>query len=288
MGFGQFIGSSAGAGGRRLRRSTAALVMSAMLAACGAGEQTDAAPTPEPTLEPTRVDAVAPALCGEGVVISARAADTAQPRTEAQMEAHVADIPADKPQDWVSQAVIVNEGLGSFRVSLPPRFAIIWRAGESSDVIREEGESRDEAWAGHWTSLIDRAAVDTRAIALDGSRSDEVLALLVTLDQAPPETGDELADRFAEGYAEAGLMVGESCGITANGAPGAFVEHTVPGDFINAPSADRVQLQFLVPDPPNDALWGVTCDVARERASDVKQLCRQIVSSFEPFPQIEG
>jgi hypothetical protein len=231
------------------------------------------------------VEVAQPAICGAGTVISASEAETGTPVTVEEMQALLLTRPAAKPEGFRSQTVVVDEGLGSFRISAPPSFSPFWRFGTSSDELEELGFERDEAWMNHWKDRIDSGGVNTRAISLDTERTDQVVALLVTLTPAGSESGDSLATDFAEGYAEGGALLGESCGIRANGADGAYVEHTVPRDLLDS-EVDRTQLQFLIPDPPNDALWGVTCDVPLPLASELKELCSGIAGTFEPLPAI--
>lgn len=267
----------------------AAMVILVLLAGCsngggnsggdGDGDATGPAAT-------ATVGVAQPALCEGDTVVSATAADTATPMTIEEIQAFLLTNPAVKPAGFRSQTVVVDDGLGSFRISAPQSFSAFWRAGTPSDELEELGTARDEGWMNHWKSLIDDGSVNTRAISLDTDRTDQVVAILVTLTPAGSEAGDSLATDFAEGYAEGGAMLGEKCGVRVNGADGAYVEHTVPKALLDS-RVDRTQLQFLIPDPPNNALWGVTCDVPQPIASEVKELCSDIVSTFEPLPPIE-
>lgn len=267
----------------------AAIVTLVLLAGCsdgggssgggGDGEATGPAPT-------ATVGVAQPALCEGDTVVSASAADTATPMTIEEIQAFLLTKPAVKPAGFRSQTVVVDDGLGSFRISAPQSFSAVWRAGTPSDELEELGSARDEAWMDHWKGRIDEGSVNTRAISLDTDRTDQVVAILVTLTPAGSETGDSLATDIAEGYAEGGAMIGEKCGVRVNGADGAYVEHTVPKALLDS-RVDRTQLQFLIPDPPNDALWGVTCDVPQPISAEVKELCSDIVSTFEPLPPIE-
>lgn len=276
-------------GGRRLR---AAIVALALMAGCsdgdggssGAGNGGKADPAARAA---ATVRAVQPALCAGDTVVSATTADTATPVTIDEIQAYILTHPAAEPEGFQSHAIVVDEGLGSFRISAPPEFSAFWRAGTSSDELEELGFERDEVWMNHWKDNIDSGEINTRAISVDTQRTDQVVAILITMTGAGSETGDSLATDVAEGYADGGALLGESCGVRANGVDGAYVEHTVPKDFLDS-EVDRTQLQFLIPDPGNDALWGVTCDVPLELASDVKQLCPDIAGTFEPLPAIRS
>ncbi|HEX2150234.1 MAG TPA: hypothetical protein VHI31_08710, partial [Actinomycetota bacterium] len=189
------------------------------------------------------------------------------------------------PDDYMTQTVIVDEGFGSFSLSAPRSFSPFWRAGTSPDLLLEEAEPLDEEWAGFWGDRMRRGDTAARAIMVDGARTNEVSAVHVTLTESYPQSGDELADLFAQDYTEGGGTIGERCGIRANGEDGAYVEHTVPGDLLDS-AVDRTQLQFLIPDAPNELLWGVTCDVPKSLAAEVKQTCRDIASTFRPLPAV--
>ncbi len=252
-----------------------------LLAGCssgGSGDAGSAVPVGD-------AEAVEPALCGGDVVVSGQAADTGEPLTVVEMQARLLVSPSKNPAGYRGQAVIVDEGLGSFRISTPSGYSTLWRNGTSPEALLEVSESRDRSWTEFWRDRIDSGGLNVRAIAVDSDKTDEVVALMITLTPGMPETGQEMADVFAESYEAGGFSVRESCGVRANGQDGAYVEHIVPAESLEGPN-DRTQLQFLIPDPPNDALWGVTCDVTEGSAVEVKQLCREIASTFEPLPEV--
>lgn len=228
---------------------------------------------------------IQPALCGTDPVLSSDVADTAQPLTVAEMQARLLAQPADKPAGYTSQAVVVDEGLGSFRISTPSGYSVFWRNGTPADELFELSTSRDQEWTDFWQGQMETGELNARAIAIDSERTDEVVALLITLTPGMPESGQEMADLFAENYTSGGFRMRETCGVRANGEDGAYVEHIVPAESIDG-SVDRTQMQFLIPDKPNDALWGVTCDVVEESAAEVKKVCLEIASTFEPLPPV--
>ena len=264
----------------------AALLLAVLLTGCPGGEE----PSSRRPLSISPGETIAPAeprLCGgEQIVLSAEPADSGQPVTVEQLQGRLLVVPAPKPEGYRTQTVIVDEGLGSFRMSMPQDFSPLWRIGTPSGELFEMAAERDPAWTQYWKDLVDSGGVETRAISLDTGRSDEIVAVLITLTEAPEQSGDALAGSFGERYRRNGASIGEHCGVRANGAQGAYVEHTVPGDFVGG-GTDRTQLQFLIPDPPNGALWGVTCDVPKPMASEVKEACRQISSTFQPLPAVE-
>lgn len=274
-------------GGRRLRAAMVALVLMAGCSGGGGGSGGAGNGGGGGSRARATVGVAQPALCAGDTVISETEADTATPATVVEIQAYIMTHPAAKPEGFRSQTIVVDEGLGSFRISAPPGFSPFWRAGTPSDELEELGYDRDEVWMNHWKDRIDSGEINTRAISVDMERTDQVVAILITLTGAGSETGDSLATDFAEGYADGGALMGESCGVRANGAEGAYVEHTVPKDFLDS-EVDRTQLQFLIPDAGNDALWGVTCDVPLELASEVKQLCADIAGTFEPLPAIRS
>lgn len=264
--------------GRRMFLVGLVVLLPAGCSSGGSGNSGSAAPADE-------AGPVEPALCDGDVVISGEAADTAEPATVVEMQARLLVSPPKNPAGYRGQAVIVDEGLGSFRISTPSGFSTLWRNGTSPEALLEVSASRDRSWTEFWRDRMESDELNTRAIAVDSDRTDEVVALLITMTPGMPEAGQEMADVFAESYEAGGFSVRESCGVRANGHDGAYVEHIVPAETLEGPN-DRTQLQFLIPDPPNDALWGVTCDVTEGSAVEVKQLCREIASTFEPLPEV--
>lgn len=270
-------------GGRfsRLTGRSGVLVLLVLMTACGGDAAERAAQSsPAPTVAPAE-----PSLCTTDTVVSAEMADSGEAASVLDMQARLLTSQPDNPEGFRSQTVIVDAGLGSFRISLPRSYSVLWRYGTSGRELLADAEERDPVWRGFWEPLVGRDDIDTRAISIDLDESDEVVAVLITLTPASEESGDALAAGFAGYYAGSGGTVGESCGVTANGSDGAYVEHTVPRRIVGG-GQDRTQLQFLIPDPPNNALWGVTCDVPRPMASQVKDRCRQIASTFQPLPFI--
>lgn len=268
----------------RWRQGIAAVLLTVLAGCSGENPNSpDAEADPDRPIATTAV--VDPVLCGSGVVLSDEAADTGTPLTEEQMLASVMTDESGKPEGYLTQTVVVDEGLGSFQLSAPQGYSAFWRAGTPPDILLGLAEPLDEEWAGFWEQRMRSGDTNTRAIMVDGTRDDAIAAVHVTLTQSYPQTGSALADSFAQDYTEGGGTIGERCEVRANGAKGAYVEHTVPGRLLGS-DTDRVQLQFLVPDAPNDLLWGVTCDVPSPLAAEVKQTCRQIASTFRPLPGV--
>lgn len=272
------------------RRIGLVVVLLMSMAACGGedGAGDSATRAAEPAASPgASVAAVQPLLCAGETVLSQQAADSSQTVTVQELQARILTDPAEKPDGYRTQTVIVDNGLGSFRISTPTSFAAFWRNGTPSQELIALAEERDRAWTDYWSDQISSGDIQTRAIAIDGDRTDELVAVMITFTEAPEVSGDDMATAFAESYGSGGALLGESCGIRANGADGAYVEHTVTTDIVGG-DVNRTQLQFLIPDPPNGALWGVTCDVPQDTASEVKDTCRQIASTFQPLPPIES
>lgn len=268
----------------RLGRMAVSGLMAVMLLA-GCQQETQPSATGETEEEAATVQAVEPSLCDGGTVVSAQAADTSGEVTVAEMQAFLLTTPAVRPQGFRSQAVVVDGGLGSFRLSAPESFAGLWRRETPAGEFLALAEERDPAWAGFWGPIMRDSTLLARAISLDTARTDEMFALIVTLTETIEESGDGLALFFDDMYQGQGFAIGEACGVRANGSEGAYVEHTIPRGVVGG-AVDRTQLQFLIPDPPNGLLWGVTCDVPRPLASEVKDLCREIASTFQPLPAV--
>lgn len=229
---------------------------------------------------------VQPAICGTGAVISAEAADTGTPKDVLDMQAYLLVNPPDNPPGYRTQSVVVDGGLGSFRVTLPQSYLPVWRYGTPGRDLLDMAEVRDPDWTKFWGRTIAARGINHRAISLDADVSDQVVAVLITFTDLEDE-GDRLAEALGTFYSDGGGMLAEACGVRANGADGAYIEHTVPGELIGSP-VDRTQLQFLIPDKPNRALWGVTCDVPRSVVTTQhKQTCREIASLFRPLPEVE-
>ena len=256
-----------------------------MLVGCSGGRSDSPEAEPDPDRPISTGAAVQPLLCGGSSVLSDEQADTGTPVTEDEMLAHVLVAGETKPEDFMTQTVVVDEGFGSFSVAAPRGYSAFWRAGTPPDTLLELAEPLDGEWAAFWEDKMRSGDTNVRAIMIDGRRKDGVSTVQVTLTEAYPQSGDALADRFAQDYTEGGATIGERCGIRANGSEGAYVEHTVPGDILGS-SIDRTQIQFLVPDEPNELLWGVTCDVPQSMAAGVKQTCRDIAATFRPLPGV--
>lgn len=263
---------------------TALLVV--LLAGCsdeGSGGGEDASPRSTAS----SAGAVEPALCRTDVVVSDKAAETSEPLTVPEMQARLLSQPAVKPAGFTSQAVVVDEGLGSFRISAPSSYSPFWRNGTPAGDLLDLAASRDQAWADFWQGQMEVGELNARAIAIDTSKNDEVSALIITLTPGIAETGDAMVGIFTDNYSGAGWPIREACAVRANGEDGAYVEHIVPADVVDGP-ADRTQLQYLIPDPRNDALWGVTCDVTEKSVVEVKKTCLEIAKTFEPLPPVDA
>lgn len=180
------------------------------------------------------------------------------------------------------QTVDLGESPAGFRVATPQGYSEFWTRGTPPDDLVASARALDQDWVQRWEQRLRSGNENPKAVAVDTGRISEVVAIVITLTPADEESGDALAATFAEGYEGVGFPVGEACGVSLNGADGAYVEHTVPGPDADG-SADRSQLQFLIPDPPNQALWGVTCDVPKSLGSEVKGQCFEIASTFRPL-----
>lgn len=268
------------------RQTVVAALLVIALAGCSDDEVSGAGAEDSPSAAQAAA-AVEPALCETEVVVSDEASDTAEPLSIVQMQARLLSQPAVKPAGFTAQAVVVDDGLGSFRVSVPSGYSAFWRNGTSAGDLFEIAGPRDRAWADFWQGQMEFGELNARAIAVDTTKSDEVSALIITLTPGIQESGDAMAEVFEETYAGSGWPIREACGARANGEDGAYVEHIVPAEVVAGPE-DRTQFQFLIPDPSNDALWGVTCDVTEESAAEVKKTCLEIAKTFEPLPPVKS
>jgi hypothetical protein len=217
-------------------------------------------------------------------VLSEEASDSGRTATSVELQAEMTVNAAEAPEGFRYNTVIVSDGLGSFRVATPVEYSAPWRFGTPTDQILAEGTSRDPAWATFWEpALIDDE--NPRAVFLDLGKDSDVIALLITLTPAPGPEGEQMARFYSKAYAELGA-VAESHRVRVNGGEGAYVEYTVPSRIVGG-GKDRVQMQVLIPDLPNDVLWGVTCDAPPEFVNDVKPLCAEIAATFQPLPAIK-
>lgn len=218
-------------------------------------------------------------------VLSEKASDSGRTLAIEEIQAELLVDGGTKPEGFRYNSVIVDEGLGSFRIATPKTYTVPWRFGTSPDELFAVAGARDEAWVGFWK---DRVADDDnpRAISIDSTIDDDVVGLLITLTPSPGVFGKELAELFADMYGEI-WDVAESHSVRVNGADGAYVEHTVPAATVGG-AKDRVQLQVLIPDQANDVLWGVTCDVPPALVERVKPLCAEMAATFQPLPAVKA
>lgn len=210
--------------------------------------------------------------------------DTSKPMSSIQAATLTLVDNKSRPDGFRSNTVVVSDGLGSFRIATPKSYTVPWRFGTPTDELLAEGSKRDQAWTEFWK---DRLTDDDnpRAILLDSEVETDMVGLQITLTSSPRLFGDELAKAFAEMYREIG-KVGEHHAVIVNGSEGAYVEYTVPASLVGG-TKDRVQLQVLIPDQPNDVLWGVTCDVPSAMVDEIKPLCARMAATFVPLPPIE-
>lgn len=187
----------------------------------------------------------------------------------------------DRPER--THTVNLSGQAAGFRISTPPSYSEFWQRGTAPEELEQAARSVDESWVERWEERLRSGNENPKAIAVDTGRTGGLVAVVVSLTPGGADAGDALAATFAGGYESAGFPVGEACGIRVGGADGAYVEHTVPARVAGG-AQDRTQLQFLIPDARHGALWGVTCDVPKELASEVKQQCAGIVSTFETLP----
>lgn len=218
-------------------------------------------------------------------VLSEKAADSGRTLTVEQIQAELlVDKPA-KPEDFRFNTIIVDKGLGSFRIATPKTYTVPWRFGTSPDELFAVAGTRDNAWVAFWKDKVADDA-NPRAISIDTTVEDDVVGLLITLTPSAGVFGEELAKVFAEMYGKI-WKVNEAKAVRVNGADGAYVEHTIPAATVGG-AKDRVQLQVLIPDQANDALWGVTCDVPPALVEKVRPLCAKMAATFQPLPAIKG
>jgi hypothetical protein len=254
------------------------LICLLLLGACSAAESPKSSESP-------RSEATAASKAGEfPAVLSEEASDSGRTATSLEMQAEMMVGTPEAPEGFRYNTVIVSVGLGSFRVATPIRYSVPWRYGTPTDEILADGAARDRAWAEFWEpALIDDD--NPRAVLLDLDNNSDVIALLITLTPEPGKEGDELAKFYSDVYENLG-PIAEAHRVRVNGGEGAYVEYTVPSKVVGG-GKDRVQMQVLIPDLPNDALWGVTCDASPEYVSEVKPLCAEIAATFQPLPSIK-
>lgn len=217
--------------------------------------------------------------------LSASPATFAGDQTSGQpAQPSLCDVSLAPPEGQIDRTHTVNLGESSagFQVATPQSYSDFWTWGTPPDELEASARALDPSWVERWEQRLRSGNENPKAIAVDNGRSSEVVAVVVTLTPPGEEPGDALAASFAEGYESVGFPVGEACGVSLDGMDAAYVEHTVPGSGAGD-AADRSQLQFLIPDPPHNALWGVTCDAPKALVSEVKRQCLEIASTFRPL-----
>jgi hypothetical protein len=218
-------------------------------------------------------------------VLSEKAADSGRTLSSTEIQAELMVDPGSQPDGYRMNSVIVSDGLGSFQLAAPTRYSPPWRYGTPFSELLGEAEFRDPGWTQFWSTKLDDDE-NPRAVLLDTENEEEVVAILVTVTSLPSEEGDDMARLFSRIYSEIGPVT-EAHGVRVNGADGAYVEYAVPADMVGG-DEDRIQAQVLIPDGPNEVLWGVTCDVPESLLSEVKPECAEIAATFRPLPIVKA
>lgn len=240
----------------------------------------------EPSAAPPGASSVTPGG-GFPSVLSTEQADSGRTVTAVELAGEVTVVDVPKPPGFRTESVVVSGGLGSFQVALPASYLSMWRVGTPPDELLAEGAERDVDWAALARQRIGGADPGgaLRAATLDTAPVDRVRAVQFTLTEGIPPGGDALAELVSGQNEEQGRPVRAAHAVTVNGADGAYIEFTLPSPP-GAPA--RVGMQVLIPDPPNDVLWGVTCDVSAAEFAQLQPVCAQITGTFRPLPRIAG
>lgn len=265
-------------------RSVSALVAALVVAVTAACTSTITG-----TAQPNAGDAAAAAAEAAAAfpdVLSTTTADTGRTVTATELLGEVAVSDVGAPQGFRTQSVVVSGGFGSFQVALPPGYVDVWRAGTPYEGLLTVATRLDPVWAADARGRLAGAAPDgaLRAMTVDATRT-EVRMVQVTLTPSEGRSGEQLVEVFDDLYTEQGNDVREARTVTVNGAQGAYIEFSI-ATF--ADTEPRIAMQVLVPDPPNDLLWGVTCDVPEAEVDVLRPLCGQIASTFRPLPGVSG
>lgn len=264
------------------RRLVSVAFVALLVAGCSPLEEPERVPE-EPESPATGERTVPEALAPFPDVLSENVADTGRTLTSLEAQAEFLIDGGAKPDSFRFNTVIVDGGIGSFKIATPRDYAAPWRFGTPTEELFAGAGERDPDWVEFWMDKLDDDD-NPRAVALDLAEENDVVVLQITLTPSPGLLGADLAEGFKELY-ELDWEVSESRPVKVNGNDGAYVEYTVPASTVGT---DRVQMQVLIPDLANQALWGVTCDVPRSLAAKVKPLCAEMAATFEPLPLIEG
>jgi hypothetical protein len=258
-----------------------------LIVAC-AGTPPTAAPPSSPS--PPVVDApstAATTTSGEfPTTLSTTTADSGRTVTTTELTGELIANPIDKPAGFRGVTVIVDAGLGSFALATPRSYTEPWRVGTPADQLVADGAARDPVWAEQMRSIAARAEPDDglRAVLIDTAPTDSVTALIVTVSRGAGRSGEQLAEEMRQGFTDGDRTVDEVHPVTVNGAEGAYAEFGIdprPGS-----TERRVGMQVRVPDPPNDLLWGITCEGVDTRRAELEPVCAQIAATFRPLPRI--
>ena len=258
----------------------AVLVLAVLSSACSVQVRVAGAP------QAAQGAAASPSAADFPTVLSTTTADSGRTVTASELEAESAAAKEQRPAGYRGLTVVVSGGYGSFDVAVPRSYTDVWRAGTSPDELLGEAARRDPAWAGGFRSTLVNAAPDggLRAVVLDGAPADAVNALFVTLSGATGKSGDALAAQMRADFDGKGsYRVVAARAVTVNGAQGAYAEFT-----INRTDTPRVGIQVRIPDPPNNLLWGVTCEAPAAARAEIAQACATMAGTFRPLPKISG
>jgi hypothetical protein len=272
------------------RTAAAAGVCASLMFLTGACSGT--MPTAEPASSPAMPVVGAPRTAtttpsGEfPVALSTTTADSRRTVTTTELSGELIAKPIDKPDGFRGVTVIVDVGLGSFALATPTSYSEPWRVGTPADQLVAEGAARDPAWAEQMRSIAASAKPDggLRAVLIDTAPTDSVTALVVTVSRGAGRSGEQLAEEMRQGFTDTDRSVDEVHPVTVNGAEGAYAEFSIdprPGS-----TERRVGMQVRVPDPPNNLLWGITCEVPDTRRAELEPVCAQIAATFRPLPRI--
>jgi hypothetical protein len=267
--------------------ATVSVLASLMFLVACSGTMPPAEPTSSSPPVVTAPTTTAGAISGQfPMTVSTVTADSGRTMTTTELSGELIANPIDKPAGFRSVTVIVDNGLGSFALAAPRSYSLPWRVGTPADQLIADGAARDPVWAERMRSIAARAEPSggMRAVLIDTSPTDSVTALFVTLSQGTGRSGEQLADEMRVEFTDDGHTVDEVHPVTVNGAEGAYAEFSMdprPGS-----TERRVGMQVRIPDPPNNLLWGITCEGPDTRRAELEPVCGQIAATFRPLPRI--
>jgi hypothetical protein len=194
------------------------------------------------------------------------------------------------------ESMILTPGAGSVRLAIPLDFAVSWQAGAVVDGLAVDGLAVDGLSAASgaadrpWASVLRERVGDpggpVRVMLTNGWHTDNGnggISVTVLARGNIVETGDELARSQRQLYQRAGFLVFAGYGVQVNGRSGAYTEAATGERPLCGFGTFRVIVQVLVPDPPDQLMWGVLCDGPDTAPDEVRHVCAQIAANLQPL-----